>query len=84
MIKTKQTKTETFKIKSHMVLEKIKEIIKEGNARRIIIKDKNKKVLMEFPLTIGIVGVALAPILVVIGTVTALIIECSVVVEREI
>lgn len=82
-VKTKSTKQETFHIKGEQLLTKVKEIIKAGNARRIIIKDKNEKVLVEFPLTFGVVGALLAPVLAAVGAIAALVTECSITVERE-
>jgi len=77
-------KTETFTIDGEGLLAKVKELIKEGNVRRIIVKDKFGKVLVEFPLTIGVVGAVVAPVLAAIGAVAALVSECSITVEREI
>ena len=74
---------ETFKITGEKLLGKVKELIKEGNVRRIIIKDKKGKVLIEFPLTFGVVGAVFAPVLAAIGAVAALVTECSITVERE-
>ena len=65
------------------IMEKIKELIKEGNVRRIIIKDKEGKSLAEFPLTLGVVGAVIAPILAAIGAIAALVTECSITVERD-
>jgi len=64
-------------------LAKVKELIRQGNIRRIIIKDKDGKSLVEFPLTIGVVGTLIAPVLVAVGAIAALITECQIVVERE-
>ena len=64
-------------------MAKVKQLIKEGNIRRIIIKDKSGKVIVEFPLTIGVVGTLLAPSLAAIGAIAALLTECEVTVERE-
>lgn len=75
---------ETFKIKGEKLLEKVKELIREGNVRRIIIKDKKGKTIVEFPLTIGVVGAVLAPILAAIGAIAALLTECSITVQREV
>lgn len=89
MIVMKSTKTktekkeETFHVKGEKLLEKVKELIKEGNVRRIIIKDKSGKTLVEFPLTFGVVGAVLAPVLAAIGAIAALVTECSITVERE-
>jgi len=76
-------KEEIFKIHGEELLKKVKELIKEGNVRKIIIKDKNQKSIVEFPLTIGVVGVALIPVMAAIGTLAALITECSLTIERE-
>ena len=64
-------------------MAKVKELIRQGNIRRIIIKDKDGKSLVEFPLTIGVVGTLIAPVLVAVGAIAALITECQIVVERE-
>jgi CBS domain-containing protein len=76
-------KKETFKVSGDELLAKVKELIKEGNIRRLIIKDSKGKVLVEFPLTIGVVFTVLAPVLAAIGAIAALVSECSIVVERE-
>lgn len=74
---------ETFSVKGEQLLNKIKELIEEGNVRRIIIHDKTDKEIMSFPLTIGVVGAVLAPVLAAIGALAALIGECRISVERE-
>lgn len=76
-------KHETFEVKGEDLLKKIKDLINEGNVRRIIIKDKDGKTIMEVPLTIGVVGAVLAPVLAAIGAVAALVTECSITVERK-
>lgn len=81
--KTKKTTEETFKVEGARLVGKVKELIKEGNVRRIIIKDKNGKSLVEFPLTIGVVGAVLVPVLAAVGALAALLSECSITVERE-
>jgi hypothetical protein len=78
-----KTTNETFSINGEQLLKKIKELINEGNVRKITIKDKNGKELMSFPLTIGVVGAVFAPVLAAIGALAALIGECTIVVERE-
>lgn len=77
------TKKEEFKVSGDQLLEKVKKLIKEGNVRRIIIKDKSGKSLIEFPLTIGVVGAVLAPVLVAVGAIAALVTECTITVERD-
>jgi len=74
---------ESFKIDGESLLKKVKELINEGNIRRITIKDKEGKEVMNFPLTIGVVGVVLAPVLAAVGALAAVIGECSIEVERE-
>lgn len=83
MAKAKTSKTETFELKGEDLVKKFKELIHEGNVRRIIIKDKTGKTLIEFPLTIGVVGALIAPVLAAVGAVAALVSECSITVERE-
>jgi hypothetical protein len=82
---TKKTtpKTETFKVNGEDLLKKVKELIHEGNIRRIIIKDKTGKTIVEFPLTIGVAGALIAPALAAVGAVAALVTECSITVERK-
>lgn len=76
-------KEETFKVDGEQLLKKVKDLIKEGNVRKITIKDKSGKPLIVFPLTIGVVGVAFAPVLAAIGAIAALIGECTITVERK-
>ncbi|MBP7832410.1 MAG: DUF4342 domain-containing protein [Candidatus Levybacteria bacterium] len=84
--KTKKTtppKSETFKLNGDDLLKKVKELIHEGNVRRIIIKDKKGKSLVEFPLSVGVVGTVIAPVLAAVGAIAALVTECSITVERK-
>ena len=76
-------KQESFKVNKEEVVSTIKKLIQEGNVRRITIKDKNSKVIAEFPLTVGVVGTVLAPVLAAAGAIAALITECTISVERE-
>ncbi len=78
-----EQRTEEFVIDGEKLLAKVKELIKEGNVTRIIIKNKEDKVLVEFPVTIGVVGVLLAPMFAAVGAVAALVTECKVVVIRR-
>lgn len=77
------TTKETFTLHGENLLKKIKELIAEGNIRKITISDKSGKELLSFPLTIGVVGALLAPVFAAIGALAALIGECSITVERE-
>ena len=74
---------EEFKVNGEQLITKVKEVIKEGNVRRIIIKDKDGKTLIELPLTVGVVGAVLAPMLAAIGAIAALVTECTIVVVRQ-
>ncbi len=74
---------EFFTINGEHLLQKIKELIAEGNVRRITITEKSGKELMSFPLTIGVVGALFAPVLAAIGALAAIIGECTIAVERE-
>ena len=78
------TKKESFNINGEELLNKVKELLKEGNIRKISIHDKEGKELMSFPLTIGVVGVLFAPVLAAVGALAALIGECKLTVEREV
>lgn len=80
----KAKKEETYKVQGDKLLAKVKELVKEGNVRRIIIKDKNGKTMVEFPMTIGVIGALVAPALAAIGALAALVTECSITVEREV
>ncbi len=73
---------EEFKVSGEKLLAKIKELLKEGNVRKITIKDKKGKVIIEFPLTIGVIGAVIAPVLAAVGAVAALVTECTISVER--
>jgi hypothetical protein len=74
--------TEEFKVSGEELLARIKQLIHEGNIRRIIIKDNDGKVLMEFPLTFGVIGLVLAPTLAAVGAIAALVSEATIVVEK--
>ncbi|MFO0704340.1 MAG: DUF4342 domain-containing protein [Patescibacteria group bacterium] len=80
---TEKTTKETYSVKGSDVMKKIREIIKEGNARHIKISDKNGETLLNIPLTFGVVGAVIAPVLAAAGAVVALITECTITVERK-
>lgn len=77
------TAKESFRVKGEQLLNKIKELIKEGNVRKITIHDHTGKEIMSFPLTLGVVGTLIAPVLAAIGALAALIGDCTITVERE-
>jgi Domain of unknown function (DUF4342) len=73
---------EQFKVAGKDLADKIRELIHEGNVRRIIIKDEHGHTFMEIPLTVATIGVVAAPVLAAVGAVAALVAKCEVVVER--
>jgi hypothetical protein len=80
---TNKKATEEFTVNGEELVAKVKALINEGNIRRIIIKDTEGKTLVEFPLTIGVIGAVLAPILAAVGAIAALVTKCTIVVERR-
>ena len=74
---------ESFSIHADHLIKKIKDIIEEGNARKIIIEDKSGRELMSFPLTVGVAGALLAPMFAAVGALAALIGDYTITVERE-
>lgn len=78
----KTTRTEELKITGEELLTTVKELVRQGNIRRITVKNREGKTLVEIPLTLGVVGTLLIPTLAALGAVAALVAECSIVVER--
>jgi hypothetical protein len=76
-------RTEEFHVNGEELLTEIKKVLKEGNIRRVIIKNKEGKVVFEIPLTLGVVGALIAPQLAAIGAIAALLSEATVVVEKS-
>lgn len=73
---------ETFKVKGDDLLKRVKELIHEGNVRRVVVKQGSQTVV-EFPVTVGLVGAVAAPALAALGAVAALLTECTIEVERR-
>jgi hypothetical protein len=73
---------ESFKVSGGELLGRVKQLVHEGNVRRVRIR-QGDRVVAEFPLTIGVVGAALAPMLAAVGAIAALAAECTIEVERE-
>lgn len=74
---------EEFKLNGEELLAKIKQLLHEGNIRRIIIKNEGGETLMEIPLSIGAIGAVLLPTLAAVGAIAALVAKCTIVVERR-
>jgi len=78
-----KTTQEEYKVAGDGLVQKIKEIIKAGNARRIILKNEQGHVLMEIPVTFAVIGTVIAPVLAAVGAIAALVTECSVTVIKK-
>src|SRR4051794_8423624 len=72
---------ETFRAEGENVVEKVKQAIHEGNVRRVVVKHEGRNIA-EFPLTAGVVGALLAPVLAAIGALVALLKDCTIQIER--
>jgi hypothetical protein len=79
----RKSRKEEFKLNGGELIDKIKKLIHEGNIRRIILKNDEGKTIVEFPLTLGVVGAAIAPMLAAIGAIAALVAKFTLVVEKE-
>jgi hypothetical protein len=77
-----QNKSE-FKVAGEELLEKIKELIREGNVRKIIIKNEKGETYLEIPVTIGVIGAILAPVFAAVGALAALAANFTIVVEKK-
>ena len=77
------TRTHEFTVNGDEVVAKVKELIHEGNIRRLIINNEDGRTMLEIPLTIGLIGAALLPVLAAIGAAAAIATRCTIVVERE-
>jgi CBS domain-containing protein len=77
-----KVRTEEFQVSGDMLVAKIKELLHEGNIRRVIIKNEEGRILIDIPLTLGVVGVLVAPQLAAIGALAALVTHGSIVVEK--
>lgn len=73
---------EEYKVDGDAVVAKIKDLIHQGNIRRIVIKNEQDQTLIEVPLTLGVVGVILMPVWAAIGAIAALAVKLTIVVER--
>lgn len=77
------TSTETIEVRGEHLVQKVKELIHEGNVRRISLKDPEGNTVIEVPVTVGVVGALLSPKLAAIGAIAALAVDYSIDVERE-
>jgi hypothetical protein len=76
-----RTYRESFKVAADQLVDAVKRLVHEGNVRRVIIKQEGRTVA-EFPLTVGVVGAVLAPVLAAVGALAAVLTDCTIEVER--
>lgn len=74
---------EEFKVKGEEIVEKVKQLIHEGNVRKLIIKDEDGKVYLEIPVTFGVIGALVAPMLAAVGAVAAMVANLKIEVVRN-
>ncbi len=72
---------EEFHVRGEAIVEKVKELVHEGNIRRVLIKDSEGKILLDIPLTLGVLGALVAPQLAALGALAALVSDATIVVE---
>ena len=77
-------RTQEFTLSGDDVVAKVKELIAEGNVRRVIVKNEEGRTMLEVPLTLGLIGAALLPVIAAIGAAAALATRCTIVVERDV
>jgi hypothetical protein len=75
--------TEEFSVNSEDLVKKVKDLVHEGNVTKIIVRDEQGKLLLELPVTAGLIGAVLAPWLAALGAIAALVTRCTISVERE-
>ena len=75
-------RVEEYKVSGDELVHKVKQIVHEGNIRKIIIKTEGGKTLLEFPVTVGVVGAVLLPMWAALGAAAALITDCTIAVEK--
>jgi hypothetical protein len=79
----KGSKTEEFRVTGDMLIAKVKELLHEGNVRRIVLKNDEGHTIAKFPMTVGVVGVVLLPVWAALGAIAALAADLTIVVERK-
>jgi len=82
MVMSATTFKESIKVAADEVVDAVKKLIHEGNVRRIVIKQQDGRTVAEFPLSVGVVGAVIAPVLAAVGAIAAVLNECTIEVER--
>ena len=78
-----RTETEEYDVRGEDLLSRVKEIVREGNVRRITIRSSEGSTLIEIPLAIGVVGAMLLPVWAAVGAIAALVANCTIQIERR-
>lgn len=78
-----ETKSEEFQFSGDALLGKVKEILHAGNVRRLVVKNEEGRIIVDMPLTVGVVGTLLAPQLAALGAIAALVIRGTIVIEKD-
>lgn len=82
-LKVGKSVTEEFSVNSEDLVKRVKDLLHEGNVTKIIVRDEQGKLLLELPVTAGLIGVVLAPWLAALGAIAALVTRCKISVERQ-
>jgi len=77
-----KTRTEEITLDGEKLVSTVKELVREGNIRRISVRNREGRTLIDIPLTVGVVGAVLLPTLAALGAIAALVTECTIIVER--
>ena len=77
-----KVRTEEFEVSGDKLVSKIKELVHEGNIRRVVIKNEEGRTLIDMPLTLGVVGALVVPQLAALGAIAALVTQCTILVEK--
>jgi len=81
--KVSKVTTEEYSVSSDNLIERVKELLHEGNVTRIIVKNEKGETLLEIPATVGVIGVVLVPWLAALGTIAAIATKCKIIVEKR-
>ncbi|MCU0506872.1 MAG: DUF4342 domain-containing protein [Anaerolineae bacterium] len=78
-----KTRTEEFQVQGEEIIAKVKELVRQGNIRRISITSDEGKPIVDIPLTLGVVGALLLPQFAALGAIAALVARCTITIEKE-
>lgn len=78
-----KTCKESFKVAADQLVDAVKKVVHEGNVRRVIVK-QDERTIAEFPLTVGVIGAVMAPLVAAVGAIAAVVTDCTIEVERTV